>query len=285
MEPTSPPMPVLLNLYVWVLLLGGLTALVFDFRADARGAAMKLRPWNTGWLDFALFAWLLVVLTVFAQLVTASLLDFFGVSVEDISGHVLAQGLAFHGVAIALIIWKYTQPEFSKILPASPEPLRSGQILSLVLRCFFAGMLLALLIGKAWEGLLSFYAESGFIAPQQPQELVKLFADEPLGWRRIALIFLAVVVAPVSEEFVFRVGLYRFLKGRFTARIALVVSSLLFACMHFNILSFLPLFLVGMLLCRAYERSGNVLVPIGFHALFNANNIALLILIGPEATP
>ena len=58
------------------------------------------------------------------------------------------------------------------------------------------------------------------------------------------------------------------------------VKPLLFAMMHFNALSFLPLFLLGMLLCRSYERTGNILVPIGFHALFNANNIGLLILQG-----
>ena len=44
----------------------------------------------------------------------------------------------------------------------------------------------------------------------------------------------------------------------------------LFAVVHANLLSFAPLLLVGILLARNYERSGNLLVPILFHAFFNA---------------
>ena len=50
------------------------------------------------------------------------------------------------------------------------------------------------------------------------------------------------------------------------------------AAAHANLQEFLPLFVIGLLLTRAYERSGNIAVPMVFHALFNLNNIALVIL-------
>ena len=57
---------------------------------------------------------------------------------------------------------------------------------------------------------------------------------------------------------------------------AAAITALLFTLAHANVLALLPLFLLGMLLARAYERSGNIWVPIGLHALFNLNNIVLL---------
>jgi membrane protease YdiL (CAAX protease family) len=86
------------------------------------------------------------------------------------------------------------------------------------------------------------------------------------------------ILAPVNEELFFRAGLYRFCKSRLKPRVALVVTNLLFAAVHVNLQEFLPLFVIGLLLTRAYERSGNIAVPMVFHALFNLNNIALIML-------
>ena len=54
----------------------------------------------------------------------------------------------------------------------------------------------------------------------------------------------------------------------------------LFAGMHFNWHSFLPLFVLGFWLCRTYEKSGNLWVPIILHAFFNGNTLLTLMLLG-----
>ena len=48
--------------------------------------------------------------------------------------------------------------------------------------------------------------------------------------------------------------------------------------MHANLMSFVPLVIVGVLLARAYEKSGNLLVPIWFHAFFNAFSLLMLLI-------
>lgn len=285
MEQPLTPTLLLFAAYVWVLLLGGLVALVFDLRADAKSRTMQLPTWNVSWLDFGIYAWSLIMLTIAAQGMVGFLLERSGVSPDDISLYVLAQGGVFHSVVLALVFFAYRRPQLRQALVPSPVRLRGSGLARLILRFFFVGIFLAMLVGKGWDTVLNLLAAAGQMQPPAPQELVELFIGAGIDWRTAALVFLAVVVAPVSEEFLFRVGLYRFLKGRFSPRFALIVSSAVFALMHFNVLSFLPLFLIGMLLCRSYERSGNVLVPIGFHALFNANNIALLVLMGPQVAP
>lgn len=279
MEATPTPEQAILALYIWVLLLGGLIALVRALRADTQSKPMTLRPWNLSWLDFGLYCWVLVMFSFAAQVALAFLMKNCGVPEDDIPAQMLGQGVAFHVVALSLVLFAFHKARDG--LQLSPERLGLRNLFGMIVGCFFSGIFLAMLLGKSWEFLLSFLSELGLASPPEPQEMVAILSEAGIGWTTISLAVLAVFIAPVSEELMFRAGLYRFLKGRLSARFALIVSSLLFALMHFNTLSFLPLLLIGMLLCRAYERSGNILVPIGFHALFNANNIALLVLIGP----
>ena len=94
----------------------------------------------------------------------------------------------------------------------------------------------------------------------------------------IYLVVLAVVVAPICEEFVFRGYIYATLK-RFSCRyLAIFISALLFSIVHTSIWALIPLFIVGVGLAIIYEKSGSLWAPILTHALFNGLNTAALIL-------
>ena len=89
------------------------------------------------------------------------------------------------------------------------------------------------------------------------------------------------VFAPVAEEMFFRGLLYRIFKGFFSpfrcgALISAVLSGALFALMHADAFVFLPLSLMGVLLCMSYEKSGSIISPILVHALFNALNLGII---------
>jgi uncharacterized protein len=106
--------------------------------------------------------------------------------------------------------------------------------------------------------------------PQQDaQPIMQLFEQASDPAKRVPLIMLAVVVAPISEEFVFRGFLYGVLKRFVGALPALFFSALLFASIHMHLPSLLPLFLLGSVLTLAYEFSGSLLVPMAMHAFFN----------------
>ncbi|MDR2576696.1 MAG: CPBP family intramembrane metalloprotease [Puniceicoccales bacterium] len=94
----------------------------------------------------------------------------------------------------------------------------------------------------------------------------------------IESVFIASVVAPISEELLFRGALYRYGKMHLSAVSSALITSFLFALLHWNLCAFLPLFVLSLLLTRTYERTGNIAPCIGFHALFNFNNIALTLL-------
>jgi membrane protease YdiL (CAAX protease family) len=96
---------------------------------------------------------------------------------------------------------------------------------------------------------------------------------------RVLIVILAVVVAPLVEEMLFR-GLVQTAFRSYTNRpwLAIIFTSLLFATFHTNGTHWPALFVLGMGLGYAYEKSGSLFRPIFMHALFNGITIAVTLL-------
>ena len=123
-----------------------------------------------------------------------------------------------------------------------------------------------------------------FNTEDDTQAVVLYFLNHP-GWReRSALITMAVLIAPIAEEFLFRGYLYGVLR-RFAGRLpAIIVSSLLFAAVHLHLPSMLGLTILAVLLCLVYERTGSLWANICIHATFNTISIAALLFL-QKTTP
>ena len=115
-------------------------------------------------------------------------------------------------------------------------------------------------------------------AADDTQPIVTYFLQHP-GWReRAAIISMAVVVAPIAEELLFRGYFYGVLR-RYAGRIpAIAISSILFAAMHLYLPSMLGLALLAVILCLLYERTGSLWANILVHATFNAISIVMLLI-------
>lgn len=105
-----------------------------------------------------------------------------------------------------------------------------------------------------------------------PQQVVLVLQGELPAWRRIYYGFAAVILAPVVEEMLFRGILVPFFRDRGWRRAAIWGTAVLFGLSHFNKISFIPLTLFGALLAWLYIRTGNLLVPVATHCLFNLTN-------------
>lgn len=119
-----------------------------------------------------------------------------------------------------------------------------------------------------------------FSGPEaSPQPLVQFFtAPSTALYDRILVALTAIVVAPLTEELVFRGYFYGVLR-RFGGRWpALILSATLFAAIHAHIPSLLPLLILAVALTLVYEQTGSLWAPILMHACFNTTTIALAIL-------
>jgi membrane protease YdiL (CAAX protease family) len=101
--------------------------------------------------------------------------------------------------------------------------------------------------------------------------LKEAFADAP--W----LTGIAVVLlSPVAEEILFRGLFYGALAHRFKPIWVIFITSAAFALVHMQLIYLVPLFIVGLVLGWARDKTGSLTAPILIHGLNNA--LALLIL-------
>ncbi|GEM_PF-2019437 len=98
--------------------------------------------------------------------------------------------------------------------------------------------------------------------------VTELFQLELPGPVLLLLFLGSVVIAPVAEELFFRGYLHNVLRARLGARAA-YASAALFAAAHMYVIHFLPLFLMGVVMARLYERQGTLIAPVVAHALAN----------------
>ena len=130
-------------------------------------------------------------------------------------------------------------------------------------------------VAIVWELVLT-----GLEVPFEPQEGVARIKEaiRDKNWAQLApLILLATIVAPISEEVMFRGLLFRVLLDRGGFFMAAIISSALFTLMHDSIASWGPLMVLGMLLAWVYHRSGSLLASIALHFAFNTAMITAII--------
>ena len=92
------------------------------------------------------------------------------------------------------------------------------------------------------------------------------------------IIITACIVAPITEELIFRGMMYPLLKKGMGVLWGCIISSLIFSFIHYNILSFSVLFVFSCCLTYIYERSNSIAVPIISHSIFNGIMVVLILL-------
>jgi membrane protease YdiL (CAAX protease family) len=108
------------------------------------------------------------------------------------------------------------------------------------------------------------------------QSIIELFNGSQTMQQRIIIIILAVTIAPIAEELMFRFFIYGVLRRYFGCFVGLTFNALLFAAVHGHLPSFAPLLVLGACFTLAYEWSGSILVSMSMHALFNSLQLTFL---------
>ena len=126
---------------------------------------------------------------------------------------------------IIFIIYRYKSNE-EEIYYLRPLKDKKWQVLGLTI-----GFKIFITIINAWFATFA----TGFGIKLEQQEFLKIFMNS--SWPKIIILsIMAVVIAPVLEEFVFRHILYRQLSKRMGKVFACLITSGLFALLHFNAL-------------------------------------------------
>jgi membrane protease YdiL (CAAX protease family) len=128
------------------------------------------------------------------------------------------------------------------------------------------------LLLKMSESFLSLLQETPEIQPT-----IQVLQVSVTVGQRIAFGFAAIVLAPIAEEVLFRGILYRYLKQLCHPHVAIIASALIFAFIHNNLMTMIPLSFFAVVLALLYDETDNLMAPIAAHALFNSVNFILFL--------
>ena len=194
-----------------------------------------------------------------------------GFKTEDSFGGVVLATLSFQGAAWGLIYIFLKQHEVNW---RDAFGLRNANLKKLLL---LAAGVLALVLPVVL-GLEQFSARAlqhlGW--PPEDQRAVALIVNAKSWWLRGYLAFFAMVLAPVAEEFIFRGVLFPFVKQLGWPKLAWFGVSFLFALIHVNAPTFVPLFVLALAFTWLYQKTDCLLAPIAAHSLFNTANLVVL---------
>ncbi len=262
----------------YVLLFVGIGYLVWILLSPA-GRTLRLRapalvPWDLPAANFLLLIWLVVTMIALGLVLVPAA---FGPALRSrpegatlelvVTGSMLQVGAIAAWLVVRVLHRQWLRGSYDPGLRPSPAASLRGGFLT-----FLAVVPIVTAVSLLWTLLLDLLG-----LPTAQQELVDFFTQARSPVVLGTLTALALAVAPIGEEMIFRAGLFRYLRTRLPRWLAFTISAGLFASMHFNWPSFLPLFVLGVVFAIAYERTGRIAVPILAHALFNLNTLLVVL--------
>ena len=114
--------------------------------------------------------------------------------------------------------------------------------------------------------LISFVA---YIIPSWYENYMNMMDEAGMTEMTVLLFIYSVILAPISEELIFRGVTLRIAKKAFPFWAANIIQAVLFGVFHMNIIQGIYAGLLGLVLGFICEKGGSIYFAIFFHFLFN----------------
>jgi len=131
---------------------------------------------------------------------------------------------------------------------------------------FYSAVLIILNIATLILFLIS--QKLGFKPTGQAAIYLLLNLKDP--WLLLFFGFQIVVLAPLSEELLFRGFIYPSIRNKANIMLSAIITSIIFASLHGNLFGFFIIFILSIALCYIYEKTQNLTLAVLFHAMHNS---------------
>jgi len=248
-------------LFAWWLLSTSLGRKALADSKPRRNSLVFLMPF------LVFFVWLLSTYTLgaFGGLLAGGLEDWRAMFLTSLFSTGGSLGTVVFALIVAQISFTRGLKGFGLRFRTIPKDLVHAFLtLAAVWPLVMAMMSLTILVMKHFD--------QSFEVPQH--EALEVITESGSVALQALMVALAVVVAPLVEELMFR-GLFQSMIRSYLGRpwVAIAITSALFATIHTNREHWPALFILALGLGYSYEKSNSLLRPIFMHAMFNGVTI------------
>ena len=246
-----------------------LYCLVHPPRTREHVERLKTRPWS--WVEAGVLVLLLATTFMCLFAVQGLLCRVPGFPGPESSAWLVVQSVTFHWTGLLFVVHVVNRRKQSwhDAMGGARRPFAKDVLIGALL---YLGAIPVLWFYSVFYqfGLKHFGYEPTW------QEVALVLTDNQNPWMRFYLMFMAIGLAPLFEEFLFRgIGL-PLLARRWGVARAVILVSVFFAAIHFHVPSLVPLFIIAAAFSLAYIYTESIVVPVVMHGLFNAVNLGLL---------
>ncbi len=216
--------------------------------------------------SFVLWALVSLLIAVAVGLLTGGVP---GLDSEEPTAQLLVSNVWFYGLILIWVWWKFGRLGISLSRVVGQVPARRHCLPAL-------GLVVLLVVLSLGSVVVTFYLLS-YVAPSAAVDLLneKIFlsaSETPYpALHNCLCVLFGVLVAPVVEELFFRGVLLHRWTARWSVRRAVLLTSLVFAVAHLDMIGG---FAFGFVMATLYVRTRTLLVPIACHILNNAIGFA-----------
>lgn len=233
---------------------------------------LRERPWTA--LDAGIIVFVLGVLYTGLVAIFFALEHISGFQVEEhLQLAALLQTLCFHlpaALFVALLVHRRALT-WTRAFGIRRDRLAHHTAQGILF--YIAALPLTAAAGFAAQALLE-----GLNFNPMPQHAVSLFTRTGPWPAKVALAGMAIFVAPLAEELIFRGMLLPVAARWMPVPVAVLLVSAAFAAIHMHTPSFLPLLVIATAFSMAYLNTRSLAVPIAMHVTFNAASLGAVAL-------
>ena len=257
------------------MILAGLW-LIWRFALSKRGRDsryLRLAEWRLPPLDFACFI-------SFAFLGAATVGTAAGYALRplhlQVDAATVAGGAVMHGgilLGLAAFFLAFGAKARGSSANRGPYPVLASGLVT-----FLIALPLVFGASSVWD-----YVLQRLGLPDEKQDMVDILQNSHSWLLKGSLVAVATILVPVTEETIFRAGLFRYFRTRVPRWMTILLTSALFGALHVSwsdnlsgLPSLAPLFVLAVVFCLAYERTGRIGTTMIAHALFNLNTFVLV---------
>lgn len=184
---------------------------------------------------------------------------------DKYKSYFISLGILLQGIIAILIIYFFSKKKYKQISfkDFGFKKIRFFKCILAILSAYFIYLGITAIIG-----IISFYLDIQIPGYEVQENILPFFGESNLDLIMAGVAI--ILIAPITEEILFRGFFLRALSNKWGVFYGSIISALIFSLLHYPWQSFIPIFILGLIINSLVIRYKTIWPAIGFHMFNNS---------------